>query len=96
MCLLSVVGKVFESLLAAILHEHIASRGGLSPNQFGFTKKASTDDAVQELQQTILSEINYPPVKFCVAISLDIKNAFNSFGWKEVMIALYCAEVQSI
>lgn len=96
MCLLSVVGKVFESLLADRLHEHIASRGGLSPNQFGFTKKASTDDTVQELQQTILSDINYPSVKFCMAISLGIKNAFNSFGWKEVMMALNYTEVQSI
>lgn len=29
-CLLNVVGKVFESLLVARLHEHIVDRGGLS------------------------------------------------------------------
>ncbi|CAI6362877.1 unnamed protein product [Macrosiphum euphorbiae] len=91
-CLLNVVGKVFESLLVARLHEHIAGRGGLSRNQFGFTKQLSTDDAVRKLQSTILTEINFPSSKFCVAISLDIKNAFNSIGWNEVMLALSQAE----
>lgn len=88
-------GKIFESLLVARLHEHIVSKGGLSPNQFGFTKQVSTDDAVRKLQETILSEINYPSAKFCVAINLDIKNAFNSIGWNEVMMALNHAEVPS-
>jgi hypothetical protein len=92
-CLLNVLGKIFESLLVARLHEHIGSKGGLSPNQFGFTKQVGTDDAVRKLQETIFSEINYPSAKFCVAISLDIKNAFNSIGWNEVMMALNHAEV---
>lgn len=92
-CLLNVLGKIFESLLVARLHEHIVSKGGLSPNQFGFTKQIGTDDAVRKLQETILSEINYPSAKFCVAISLDIKNAFNSIGWNEVMMALNHAGV---
>jgi len=92
-CLLSVVGKVFESLLVARLQEHIVGKGDMSPNQFGFTKQASTDDAVRQLQETILSEINFPSEKFCVAVSLDIKNACNSIGWKEVMTALKNAEV---
>jgi len=91
-CHLNVVGKVFESLLVARLHDHIVSRGGLSRNQFGFSKQLSTDDAVRKLRSTILSEINFPSSKFCVAISLDIKNAFNSIGWNEVMLALIRTE----
>lgn len=87
-CLLNVVGKVFESMLVARLDEHIASRGGISHNQFGFRKARSTDDAVQELRNKILTSINYPSEQFCTTISLDIKNAFNSIGWNEVMAAL--------
>jgi len=92
-CLLNVVGKVFETMLVARLEEHITSRGGLSPNPHGFRKAISTDDAVLKLQQNILAAINFPSEKFCVAVSLDIRNAFNSIGWTEVMSALYILEV---
>jgi len=92
-CLLSVVGKVFETMLVARLEEHIESRGGLSPNQHGFRKSLSTDDAVRKLQQKILATINFPSSKFCVAISLDIRNAFNTIGWVEVMSALNALDV---
>lgn len=53
-CLLNVVGKVFETMLVARLEEHIESRGDLSPNQYGFRKLTSTDDADRKLQQKIL------------------------------------------
>lgn len=87
-CLFNVVGKVFEAMLVARLEDHVASRGGLSPKQHGFVEGTSTDDAVLKLQQKILTSINYPAPKFCVAVSLDIRNAFNSIGWTEVMAAL--------
>jgi len=92
-CLLNVVGKVFEAILVGRLEEHIESRGGLSPNQYGFRKGKSTNDAVLKLQQEILSAINFPSEKFCLAISLDIRNAFNSIGWPEVMAAIDALEV---
>jgi hypothetical protein len=92
-CLLNVVGKVFEAILAGRLEEHIESRGGLSPNQYGFIKGKSSNDAVLKLQQEILSAINFPSDKFCLAISLDIRNAFNSIGWTEVMAAIDALEV---
>jgi len=92
-CLLNVIGKVFETVLVARLEEHITSRGGLSPNQHGFRKAISTDDAVLKLQHNILAAINFPSEKFCVAVSLDIRNAFNSIGWTEVMSALNILEV---
>jgi len=92
-CLLNVVGKVLETMLVARLEEHIKSRGGLSPNQHGFKKSTSTDDAVRKLRQKILAAINFPSDKFCVAISLDIRNAFNTIGWTEVMSALNALDV---
>lgn len=49
-CLLKVVSKVFKSMLAARIEEHVELSGGLSPEQFGFRKKVSTDDAVRWLR----------------------------------------------
>lgn len=87
-CLLSVVGKVFEAMLEARLEEHIASRGGLLPNQYGFKKAIFTDDAVQKLREKVLTAINLPSEKVCVAIGLDIRNVFNNIKLTEVMSAL--------
>lgn len=89
-CLLNVV---FESKLVARLDKHIVTKDGLSLNQYGFKKLTSTDDAVRNLQSRIQAKINYSSEQFCVAVSLDIKNAFNFIGWSEVMGALERFEV---
>lgn len=84
--LLNDVGKVLESLLSQRLEDHITRKGGLSPNQYGFRKKLSTDDAVLDLHNTIVQEVN--DGKFCLAIGIDIKNAFNSIQWPDILTAL--------
>lgn len=86
LCLLNDVGKMYESLLAARLDAHIAGRGGLAPNQFGFRKGRSTDDAVRLLRSKVVATANSGG--FCVAVALDIKNAFNSIGWDHILSAL--------
>jgi len=86
LCLLNDVGKMYEALLAARLDAHIASKGGLAPNQFGFRKGRSTDDAVRVLQSKAATTTNSGG--FCVAVALDIKNAFNSIGWDHILSAL--------
>lgn len=85
-CLLCDTGKVLESLLARRLQEHIDTRGGLCPNQYGFRKGASTDDAVRALNEKLRAATSRG--EFAVAISLDIKNAFNTITWSKVMDAL--------
>jgi len=91
LCLLNDVGKVLESLLSRRLEDHITRRGGLSPNQYGFRKKLSTDDAVLDLNYSIVREVNNG--KFCLAIGIDIKNAFNSIQWPDILSALEKWEV---
>jgi len=86
LCLLNDVGKVLEFLLARRLENHMSDRGGLSANQFGFRKGKSTDDAVRELQANLLKGVDGG--KFCLAVSIDIKNAFNSVKWSDIMDAL--------
>lgn len=84
LCLLNDVGKMLEFLLSRRLDDHISSRGNLSPNQYGFRKNMSTDDAVRQLHNTIVNEAN--DGKFCLAISLDIKNAFNTIDQTRVKV----------
>lgn len=86
LCLLNDVGKLLESLLTHRLEEFISSNGGLSPNQFGFRKGMSTDDAIRQMHQTIVQEVNGG--KFRLAIGIDIRNAFNSIQWKDILTAL--------
>jgi len=86
LCLLNDVGKVLESLLSRRLEDHMSDSGGLSANQFGFRKWKSTDDAVRELQANLLEGVDGG--KYCLAVSIDIRNAFNSSKWSDIMDAL--------
>lgn len=86
LCLLNDLGKVLEFLIANRLEKFIISKGGLSANQYGFKKGRSTDDAVRELHSSVLREVN--SYRFCLAVGLDIKNAFNSIKWSNIMSAL--------
>jgi len=84
---------MLEFLLTRRLDNHITSRGNLSPNQYGFRKKLSIDNAVRTLHNTIVNETN--DGQFCLAISLDIKNAFNTIKWPDIMAALESWDVPS-
>lgn len=86
LCLLNDMGKVLEYLLSIRLKAHVDATGGLSANQFGFRKGRSTDDAVTLLHRRVVAAKNVD--KFCVAIAIDIKNAFNSIGWRHIMGSL--------
>lgn len=86
LCLLNDIGKIFEALLATRLSAHITEMGGLASNQFRFRKGRSTDDAVRELRKKAVGAMNKG--LFCVAVALDIKNAFNSLGWVDILSAL--------
>ncbi|XP_015377656.1 PREDICTED: uncharacterized protein LOC107171910 [Diuraphis noxia] len=89
----SVSSTSLERCLRRFLSGDSRNTLSLSPNQYGFRKGKSTNDAVLKLKQEILSTINFPCEKFCLAISLDIRNAFNSIGWSEVMAAVDALEV---
>jgi len=46
----------------------------------------STDDAIRQMNQTIVQEVNGG--KFCLAIGIDIRNAFNSINWEDILTTL--------
>ncbi|XP_076764848.1 uncharacterized protein LOC143431794 [Xylocopa sonorina] len=80
-----------EDSPSAIVHdrlvEHLSRVGpDLDENQYGFREERSTIDAIQKVK--CLAENAIKEGEVAVAISLDIKNAFNSLEWKAIRRAL--------
>ncbi|KAL4082299.1 hypothetical protein QTP88_030085 [Uroleucon formosanum] len=87
LCLLDDVGKIFEFLLASRMNSHMSTTGvGLSEWQFGFRSGRCTDDALRTLRERLIAAVNAR--RYAAAVSLDIRNAFNTVGWGVVRAAL--------
>jgi len=80
--LLDEVGKIFERILATRLIQHISRNGDLHEEQYGFHEGKSTIDAVKCVRS--LAEAAISEGRVVMAISLDIKNAFNTLPWDRV------------
>lgn len=80
-CLLDTMGKLYEMLLRERLEQELAGRNGLSNKQFGFRRGRSTIQAVEAVQKAVSTTKE----KWCVLITLDIKNAFNSATWSYII-----------
>jgi len=87
LCLLDDVGKIFEFLLASRMNSHMSATGvELSERQFGFRSGRCTDDALRTLRERLMVAVSAR--RYAVAVSLDIRNAFNTVGWGVVRAAL--------
>ncbi|CAH2228620.1 jg3750, partial [Pararge aegeria aegeria] len=85
--LLSETGKLLEKIIVNRLNEHIDSVGpGLSDAQFGFREGRSTLDALEALKHLSTEEIERGRV--VLAVSLDVRNAFNSLPFETLLEAL--------
>lgn len=82
-CLLDTAGKLFEHLIKQRLIKELK----LSVNQYGFREKKSTIDAMYVIKDKIIKIKNkaYQNREFCVLVTLDIKNAFNTARWSEIL-----------
>lgn len=74
LCLLSTLGKLFEAMIKMRLEREIANSGGLHRNQFGFCKGKSTIQALERVTDTA----NQCGRQWCVLVTLDVTNAFNT------------------
>lgn len=89
-CLLDGIGKVLERILVYRLLRHLETRGrNLSARQFGFRAGISAVDALRALRSVVEESTG----KFCLLISLDIRNAFNSIPIAEIIKALEARKV---
>lgn len=82
-CLLDTEGKLYEHLLLERLNEDIIRTGGLSPQQFGFRRGCQTVDAVISVLD--IAREAKSQRKICAAITLDVRNAFNSASWQLIL-----------
>lgn len=86
-CLLDEIGKMLERIIANRLVQHLKCDGpDLHEDQFGFREGRSTTDAIIRVRSLVESDVEEGRV--VVAVSLDIKNAFNSLPWGKVRGAL--------
>ncbi|KAL4083153.1 hypothetical protein QTP88_028519 [Uroleucon formosanum] len=97
LCMLDSSGKLLERLILARLDTHLDSTGHRSPNQYGFRQGSSTSEAMERLLNAshgaALGAAQHRDI--CVAVSLDVKNAFNTAPWKKVDNALRAKNVPS-
>lgn len=87
-CLLDELGKVLETILVQRIKEWIGGHleSGWSEDQYGFSDGKSTVDALMTVHETIVEANSQGRV--VIAVSLDIKNAFNSLPWESIRRAL--------
>jgi hypothetical protein len=85
--LLDEVGKVLERVLATRIVQHLEDIGpNLSAAQYGFRPRKSTIDALAELRK--LTADAFDKGEVVLAVSLDIRNAFNSLPFATIKEAL--------
>lgn len=82
-CLIDVLGKIYEHLVKYRLEKEIEEKGALDQSQFGFRKGRGTVDAVKKILE--LAETRF---KWVALIMIDIKNAFNTASWGVINLRL--------
>lgn len=83
-CLLSVVGKLFEKLLRGRIARSAMAPGKISARQYGFVPGKSTEDAISELRRMV--DDSQEP--YAVGLLFDIAGAFDNVWWPLVLESL--------
>lgn len=98
LCMIDTCGKLLESIICRRLEDCIESNSGLSDNQFGFRKGRSTVDAIKLVVDTAARAIQGKSWRngtkeYCVVVTLDVKNAFNTANWERIVEALAMLDI---
>lgn len=90
LCMLDTTGKVLEKLLKFRLSAEIRRAGDLSPKQYGFRSGMSTRNAILEVVEAVKRAESYNRFsrRVVLLVTLDVKNAFNSARWTNILEAL--------
>ena len=91
LCVLDTTGKIFERIIHGRIEEY--SERHLSNNQFRFRKGRSTLEAIKLVVHKARNAIGDKRWKngekeYCLVVTLDIKNTFNSTRWDRIMEVL--------
>ena len=88
-CLINTLGKIAEGMICNRINLELEEGVGLSPNQFGFRKGKCTIDAMKEVVNCRQKGTRLRNTRgFCVLVTLDIRNAFNSASWTKIIKAM--------
>ncbi|XP_060665665.1 uncharacterized protein LOC132797929 [Drosophila nasuta] len=77
LCLLDIVGKLFERVLYRRIEEITEGPSGLSNQQYGFRKDRTGQRWLGGAKE------------YCAIITLDVKNAFNTAKWISILSAMH-------
>ncbi|CAB0040069.1 unnamed protein product, partial [Trichogramma brassicae] len=93
LCMLDTAGKILERIICDPLEAFTERPGGLSERQYGFRKGRSTIDAIDDVISTAREAIAGKrwyrgTKKYCAVVTLDVRNAFNSARWDNILAAL--------
>uniref|UniRef100_A0ABD2W9M9 Reverse transcriptase domain-containing protein n=1 Tax=Trichogramma kaykai TaxID=54128 RepID=A0ABD2W9M9_9HYME len=93
LCMLDTAGKILERIICGRLEASTERPGGLSERQYGFRKGRSTIDAIEDVISTARRAIAGKrwyrgTKKYCAVVTLDVRNAFNSARWDNIIAAL--------
>ncbi|CAB0038265.1 unnamed protein product [Trichogramma brassicae] len=93
LCMLDTAGKILERIICDRLEAFTERPGGLSERQYGFRKGRSTIDAIDDVISTAREAIAGKrwyrgTKKYCAVVTLDVRNAFNSARWDNILAAL--------
>lgn len=90
LCMLDTAGKLLEGLMRGRLKAAIQAAGDLCPRQYGFRKGRSTVDAILEVSEMVrrAEDYNHSSRRVVLLVTLDVRNAFNSARWSDMMHAL--------
>lgn len=92
-CLLDTMGKILERIVYNRLLPILERKGALSDRQFGFRKKRSAIDAIKNVVDMAAEAIEgerwrWGSKEYCLVVTLDVKNAFNSAKWSFILQCL--------
>lgn len=88
-CMLSMVGKLYERLIKERIEQELERNGGLSERQFGFRRGRSTVDAVK----TVVEAAKRCRRRWFMVVALDVQNAFNSAVWSVIVRELRAKKI---
>lgn len=74
MCILDAMDKVYEIILREILVAELKSKIAISERQFGFREGSSTLHTLSWITDSVMN-CGYD---WCVFVTLDVKNVFNT------------------
>lgn len=90
LCMLDTTGKVLEKLLQPRILASIRDAGDFSEMQYGFRGGRSTVDAIQQVADAVrrAEQGNHHSRQLVLLVTLDVRNAFNSARWADMMDAM--------